>query len=62
MRLPVTVPSRPSMNMSSRSTWKLYDVQLRVVSPSLCSIGILRFADIDRWQPKQLGVQDVWHV
>ena len=62
MRLPVTVPSWPSMNTSSRRTWKLYAVQLRVVSPSLCSIGILRLAVIDRWQPKQLGVHEVWQV
>ncbi len=48
--------------MSSRRTWKLYDVQLRVVSPSLWSIGILRLATIERWQPKQLVVHDVWQV
>ena len=26
------------------------------------SIGIFRLADIERWQPKQLGVHDVWQV
>src|SRR2546427_8222660 len=31
---PMTVPSMPSMNTSSRSAWKLYAVQLRCWSPS----------------------------
>ena len=39
---------------------KKYDVQFRVVCPSLCSVGIFRFADMERWHPKQLGVQEVW--
>ena len=33
-RLPVTLPSMPSMKASLRITWKLYEVQLRVMSPS----------------------------
>src|SRR5678816_4480358 len=62
IRFFVTVPSLPRKNESSRSTWKLYEVQFRVVSPSLWSIGIFRFATIERWQPKQVGVHDVWQV
>src|SRR3954468_9253695 len=62
IRFLVTVPSFPRKNESSRSTWKLYAVQFRVVSPSLWSIGILRLATIERWHPKQVGVHDVWHV
>ena len=62
MRLFVTVPSRPRKNESSRRIWKLYAVQFLVVSPSLWSIGILRLATIERWQPKQVGVHEVWQV
>ena len=39
-RCPVTVPSMPRLYTSSRRTWKLYDVQLRVRVPSLCSMGM----------------------
>src|SRR6185312_17045779 len=47
-RLPVTVPSRPSMKMSSRKTWKLYCVKLRESPPSLWRFGILRLACMDK--------------
>ncbi len=47
--------------MSSRRVWKLYEVQLRLSPPSLCSMGFFWLAVIDRWQPKQLVVQDEWH-
>ena len=57
-----TVPSMPSMKTSSLSTWKLYDVQFFVSVPSLWSIGFFSLARWFRWQPKQLVIQDVWHV
>ena len=33
-----------------------------LTSPSLWSAGILRLAVIERWQPKQVGVHEVWQV
>ena len=50
------------MKTSSRIVWKLYEVQLRCVSPSKWSIGLRRLARIGRWQPKQLVTQDVWQL
>src|ERR1039458_5056893 len=57
IRFLLAVLSRPSMNTSSRSTWKLYVVKLRLsTSPSLCKVGRLALAFIERWQPKQLVI------
>src|ERR1017187_9994863 len=63
IRFFLAVLSRPSMKTSSRSTWKLYVVKLRLsTSPSLCKAGRLALAFIERWQPKQLVIHDEWHA
>src|SRR5262249_61249862 len=59
-RLPVTLPSIPSWNTSSRMTWKLYAVQFRLMSPSLWRSGRRSLARIGRWQPAQLVIHDEW--
>src|SRR5262245_12099188 len=61
-RLPVTLPSMPSWSVSSRMTWKLYEVQFRVMSPSLWRSGRRSLAYIGRWQPAQLVIHDEWQV
>src|SRR5262249_19586863 len=61
MRFPVTVPSIPSMNTSSRRTWGLYDVQFRRMSPSLGRMGRRSLALCGRRKAKQPVMHDGGH-
>src|SRR5882724_1378870 len=59
---PLVVPCNPRINWSTRIPWGLYEVQLRVRSPSKWFTVFFQFACTGRWHPAQEVVQERWQV